>query len=48
MNYTLSLTRSSAETLHGHLLGDRSKEQMAVTLCGVNRLPASCACWCVT
>lgn len=39
MNYTLSLTRSSAETLHSHLLGDRSKEQMAVTLCGVNRLP---------
>lgn len=38
MNYTLSLTRHTAETLHGHLLGDRSREQMAVTLCGVNRL----------
>jgi|GEM_PF-228506 len=38
MNYTLSLTRHAAETLQAHLLGDRSREQMAVTLCGVNRL----------
>lgn len=38
MDYTLSLTRSAAETLHAHLLSDRSREQMAVTLCGVNRL----------
>jgi len=38
MNYTLSLTRTAAETLHAHLLSDRSREQMAVTLCGVNRL----------
>ncbi len=38
MNYTLSLTRAAAETLHAHLLSDRSREQMAVTLCGVNRL----------
>lgn len=38
MNYTLSLTRQAAETLRGHLLGDRSREQLAVTLCGVNRL----------
>ncbi len=38
MNYTLSLTRHAAEALHGHLLSDRSREQMAVTLCGVNRL----------
>ncbi len=38
MNYTLSLTRPAAEMLQAHLLGDRSREQMAVTLCGVNRL----------
>jgi len=38
MNYTLSLTRHAAATLHAHLLSDRSREQMAVTLCGVNRL----------
>ncbi len=38
MNYTLSLTRHAAETLQAHLLGDRSREQMAITLCGVNRL----------
>jgi hypothetical protein len=38
MDYTLSLTRHAAEVLDAHLLGDRSREQMAVTLCGVNRL----------
>lgn len=38
MNYTLSLTRHAAETLRAHLLGDRSREQMAITLCGANRL----------
>ncbi|MBN1935634.1 MAG: ThiF family adenylyltransferase [Anaerolineae bacterium] len=38
MNYTLSLSRHAAETLRAHLLGDRSREQMAITLCGVNRL----------
>jgi molybdopterin-synthase adenylyltransferase len=38
MDYTLSLTRHVAEVLDAHLLGDRSREQMAVTLCGVNRL----------
>jgi hypothetical protein len=41
MNYTLSLTRHAAETLHGHLLGDRSREQMAITLCGVNAMYSS-------
>ncbi|MBN1919901.1 MAG: ThiF family adenylyltransferase [Anaerolineae bacterium] len=38
MDYTLALTRDAAETLQKHLLGDRNHEQMAVTLCGVNRL----------
>lgn len=38
MNYTLALTRHAYETLNAHLLSDRSREQMAVTLCGVNRL----------
>jgi molybdopterin/thiamine biosynthesis adenylyltransferase len=38
MRYTLSLTRPAAEALQAHLLGDRSREQMAVTLCGVNHL----------
>ena len=38
MDYSLSLTRDAAKVLRGHLLGDRSREQMAVTLCGVNRL----------
>jgi hypothetical protein len=38
MDYTLSLTRPAFETLQAHLLGDRSREQMAITLCGVNRL----------
>ncbi len=38
MDYTLSLTRHAAGTLEAHLLGDRSREQMAITLCGVNRL----------
>jgi hypothetical protein len=38
MDYSLSLTRHAAETLHAHLLGDRAREQMAITLCGVNRL----------
>lgn len=35
MNYSLSLTRHAAETLQRHLLADRSREQMAITLCGV-------------
>lgn len=39
MDYTLALTRHAAETLKQHLLSDRSREQMAVTLCGINRLP---------
>lgn len=39
MDYTLALTRHAAATLEAHLLGDRSVEQMAVTLCGVSRLP---------
>jgi len=38
MDYTLSLTRHATETLQAHLLGDRSREQMAITLCGINRL----------
>src|SRR5512143_4097304 len=38
MDYSLSLTAQAAETLSAHLLGDRSREQMAITLCGVNRL----------
>ena len=38
MDYTLSLTQDAAQTLQAHLLGDRSREQMAITLCGVNRL----------
>jgi molybdopterin-synthase adenylyltransferase len=38
MDYSLSLTRHAAQVLRDHLLGDRSREQMAVTLCGVNRL----------
>jgi molybdopterin/thiamine biosynthesis adenylyltransferase len=38
MDYSLSLTRHAAETLRTHLLGDREREQMAITLCGVNRL----------
>jgi hypothetical protein len=38
MDYSLSLTRHAAETLQAHLLGDRSREQMAISLCGVNRL----------
>ena len=38
MDYTLSLTRHAAETLQAHLLGDRGREQMAVTLCGINHL----------
>ena len=38
MDYTLSLTRHASETLQAHLLDDRSREQMAITLCGVNRL----------
>ena len=38
MDYTLSLTRHAFDTLQAHLLGDREREQMAITLCGVNRL----------
>lgn len=38
MDYTLSLTRHAAEVLDAHLLSDRGREQMAITLCGVNRL----------
>jgi molybdopterin-synthase adenylyltransferase len=38
MNYSLALTRHAAETLEQHLLSDRSREQMAVTLCGANHL----------
>jgi len=38
MNYTLSLTHQAAEMLRQHLLCDRSCEQMAITLCGVNRM----------
>ena len=38
MRYSLSLTRHAADTLQRHLLGDRSREQMAVTLCGLSQL----------
>ena len=38
MEYTLSLTRQAAKILQDHLLHDRSREQMAVTLCGINCL----------
>jgi molybdopterin/thiamine biosynthesis adenylyltransferase len=38
MEYSLALTQHDMEILEGHLLGDRSCEQLAVTLCGVNRL----------
>lgn len=41
MDYTLSLTRHAAESLRAHLLGDRSREQMAITLCGINSMPRS-------
>ena len=37
MKYKIILTKSMAEELKTHLLTDRSKEQMAVTLCGINR-----------
>ncbi|OPY73630.1 MAG: Sulfur carrier protein ThiS adenylyltransferase [Syntrophorhabdus sp. PtaU1.Bin002] len=36
MRYRIILTKGMAEELKKHLLTDRSKEQMAVTLCGVN------------
>ncbi|MBN1954086.1 MAG: ThiF family adenylyltransferase [Anaerolineae bacterium] len=39
MDYTLALTRHAAATMETHLLGDRRTEQMAVTLCGVSRMP---------
>jgi hypothetical protein len=38
MNYQIVLVSSMAEALRKHLLSDRSREQMAVTLCGVNKL----------
>ena len=38
MNYTLSLTRHAYEVLRTHLLSDRTQEQMAITLCGINRV----------
>ncbi len=38
MKYRIILTKGMAEELKKHLLTDRRKEQMAVTLCGVNRL----------
>jgi molybdopterin-synthase adenylyltransferase len=38
MEYSLAATRHQTETLMAHLLSDRDHEQMAVTLCGVNRM----------
>lgn len=38
MEYSLSLSPHAAEVVRRHLLGDRSREQMAITLCGINRL----------
>jgi molybdopterin-synthase adenylyltransferase len=38
MKHRIILTNKMAEGLKAHLLSDRSKEQMAVTLCGINRL----------
>lgn len=38
MKHRIILTNKIAEDLKTHLLSDRSKEQMAVTLCGINRL----------
>jgi len=38
MRYRIILTSKMAEQLKMHLLSDRSREQMAITLCGINRL----------
>jgi molybdopterin-synthase adenylyltransferase len=38
MRYRIILTSKMAEQLKTHLLSDRSREQMAITLCGINRL----------
>jgi hypothetical protein len=38
MKYQIILTGKMAEDLRTHLLSDRSKEQMAITLCGINGL----------
>ncbi|MBN2001747.1 MAG: ThiF family adenylyltransferase [Anaerolineae bacterium] len=38
MNYTLSLTGEAYATLRRHLCHDRQREQLAVTLCGFNRM----------
>ena len=37
-HYTLSLTRHAYQVLRKHLLSDRRQEQMAITLCGINRV----------
>lgn len=38
MKYKIIMTKKAADELKAHLLTDRTKEQMAVTLCGINRL----------
>ena len=38
MRYTLALTAHAYNALMMHLLRDRNREQMAIALCGVNRL----------
>ena len=37
MDYAIVISKSDYKALRKHLLTDRSKEQMAVTLCGVNK-----------
>lgn len=37
MRYEIVLPPTMAQELHSHLLGDRSCEQMAITLCGVSK-----------
>jgi len=38
MRYKIILTPKMAEELRNHILKDRSQEQMAITLCGINHL----------
>jgi len=38
MRYKIILTPKMADELKNHILSDRSKEQMAITLCGINYL----------
>ncbi|MFC1855879.1 ThiF family adenylyltransferase [Thermodesulfobacteriota bacterium] len=37
MKYSISISQNDYKRVRRHLLKDRSKEQMAITLCGVNR-----------